>query len=100
VADRWTALAPLPAPRGGHAGAVIGGRLHVLGGEAFGDQPAVFGEHWSYDPATDRWREEAPMPEPRHGLGAVAVDGRMHVIGGAREVGGRGTSERHDIFAG
>lgn len=97
--DRWTELAPLPAPRGGHAAAVIGGRIHVLGGEAFGDSPTVFREQWSYDPETDRWRDEPPMPEGRHGLGAVALDGRLHVIGGASEPGGRGTSPRHDIFA-
>lgn len=96
--DRWATLAPLPAPRGGHAAAVLGGRLHVLGGEAFGDRPAVFREHWSYDPAADRWQAEPPMPEGRHGLGAVALDGRMHVLGGAGAPGGRETSARHDIF--
>ncbi|MFN7176726.1 MAG: Kelch repeat-containing protein [Thermaurantiacus sp.] len=99
AADRWVALAPLPAPRGGHAAAVVGGRIHVLGGEAFGDSPTVFREHWSYDPEADRWREEAPMPEGRHGLGAVALAGRLHVIAGASQPGGRGTSPRHDIFA-
>ena len=98
-ADRWTALAPLPAPRGGHAAAVVGGRIHVLGGEAFGDSPTVFREHWSYDAEADRWREELPMPEGRHGLGVVALEGRLHVIGGASQPGGRGTSARHDIYA-
>ncbi len=97
--DRWEARAPLPAPRGGHAAAVLGGRLHVLGGEAFGDAPTVFREHWSYDPAADRWQEEPPMPEARHGLGAVALGGRVHVVGGASAPGGRGTSARHDIFS-
>ncbi len=96
--DRWTALAPLPAPRGGHAAAVLGGRLYVLGGEAFGPAPSVFADHWSYDPQTDRWRAEPPMPEGRHGLGAVALAGRLHAIGGARAPGGEGTSARHDIF--
>jgi hypothetical protein len=79
--------------------AVLGGRIHVLGGEAFGDSPTVFREHWSYDAEADRWREEAPMPEGRHGLGMVALEGRLHVIGGANQPGGRGTSPRHDIFA-
>jgi N-acetylneuraminic acid mutarotase len=33
VANRWMSLPPMPIPRHGHAGAVVGNRLHVVSGD-------------------------------------------------------------------
>lgn len=96
--DRWVTLAPMPEPRGGHAAAVLGGRLFCFGGESFGPQGRAHDEVFAYDPAADRWETAAPMPKPLHGLGAVAADGAIHLLGGASEVGGRATQASHLIF--
>jgi hypothetical protein len=97
--DRWVTLAPMPEPRGGHAAAVLGGRLFCFGGESFGPQGRAHSEVFAYDPALDRWNlTEQPMLVPLHGLGAVAAEGAIHLLGGASEVGGRATQATHLIF--
>jgi N-acetylneuraminic acid mutarotase len=96
----WIALAPMPQPRGGHAAAVLGGRLWCFGGESFGPQGRAHDEVFAYDPAADRWEQAATMPMPLHGLGAVTMEGRVHLLGGARKVGGNDTQPAHLIFGG
>jgi N-acetylneuraminic acid mutarotase len=98
--DQWVAHAPLPAPRGGHAAAVLGGGIHVFGGEAFSPTPVAFRDHLRWDPRTDRWTQQLPMPGPRHGLGAVAAPGgqAIHLFGGAAEAGASGTLRTHLLF--
>jgi N-acetylneuraminic acid mutarotase len=96
----WITLAPMPQPRGGHAAAVLGGRLYCFGGESFGADGRAHDEAFAYDPVTDRWAEAPKMPMPLHGLGAVTMDGRIHLLGGARKVGGNETQPAHLIFRG
>lgn len=96
----WVALAPMPQPRGGHAAAVLGGRLYCFGGESFGPEGRAHDEVFAYDAAADRWEQAAKMPMPLHGLGAVAADGAIHLLGGARKVGGNDTQPAHLIFRG
>ncbi|MGQ5700434.1 Kelch repeat-containing protein [Sandaracinobacteroides sp. A072] len=98
LTGRWQTLAPMPAARGGHAAAVLGGRLWCFGGESFGKDGRAHHEVFAYDPAADRWTREADLPQPVHGLGAVALNGAVHLLGGAAEVGGRATRRAHDIF--
>lgn len=96
--ERWETLAPMPQARGGHAAAVLGGKLWCFGGESFGEQGRAHDESFVYDPATDRWEAGPKMPSPLHGLGAVAAQGAIHLLGGAAEVGGRNTRPAHYIF--
>ncbi len=98
--ERWVTLAPMPEPRGGHAAAVLGGRLYCFGGESFGPEGRAHDEVFAYDPAADRWEQAAAMPLPLHGLGAVAADGAIHLLGGARKVGGNDTQPAHLVFRG
>jgi N-acetylneuraminic acid mutarotase len=82
--DRWRRAAPLPAPRSGVAGALLGGRALVLGGEnPSGTQADTF----AYDEPADRWSALAPIPTARHGLAAVAAGDRLHTIGGGPRPG-------------
>ena len=46
----WRRGAPLPAPRGGHAAAVLAGKVHVFGG---GNSSSTIADHSVYDPAAD-----------------------------------------------
>jgi N-acetylneuraminic acid mutarotase len=80
---------PIPTPRGGVAGAVLGGRLFVFGGEGNDDDPAgVFPDIESYDPVTDEWEAHPPMDVPRHGMGAAELEGRIYLPAGADRQGG------------
>lgn len=75
----WSTAAPLPAPRGGHAAVVLGGKIHVLGG---GNQLSTIADHSVYDPATDTWTERAPLPRAKGSPAAVVFKGRIYAIGG------------------
>lgn len=80
----WTELAPMPTARGGHAAAVLGRSIVVVGGE--GNPLAttgVFGETEVFEVDVGRWFSGPAMPTPRHGTGAATVDGLVVVPGGA-----------------
>jgi len=76
--NAWVQRASLLTPRGALAVAVVGDRLHALGGDADG----VTGAHEVYDPRADRWAHAATMPTARDHLAAVAVGGRVWALGG------------------
>ncbi len=75
----WSSAAPLPAPRGGHAAAVLAGRIHVVGG---GNSRSTLADHSVFDPSTDRWSELAPLPHAEGSPAAVVLDGKLYAIGG------------------
>jgi len=77
--DEWSSIAPLPAPRGGHAAVVLDDRIHVLGG---GNSTTTLAAHTVYDPATDRWSEAAPLPRSEGSPAATVLDGSIVAIGG------------------
>src|SRR5690348_425491 len=74
-AGSWTLKTPLPAIRAEVSAAVVGDKLHAVGGATKG----VAGPyHDEYDPATDRWRPRAPMPEGRDHLGVTVLNGKIY----------------------
>jgi N-acetylneuraminic acid mutarotase len=96
--ERWVTLAPMPEARGGHAAAVLGGRLFAFGGESFGPQGRAHDEVFAYGAKADRWERAGTMPLSLHGLGAVAAGPAIHLLGGAEAVGGRATTPSHLLF--
>lgn len=78
ASDSWQTLAPMPTARGGLASAVIGGRIHVVGGEDLAAR-TTFAEHEVYDPSVDGWTAALPLPTARHGLTAQPI---QHVDAG------------------
>jgi N-acetylneuraminic acid mutarotase len=91
--------APITTPRGGIAGAVLGEKLFVFGGEGNDDeQSGVFAEIESYDPATDTWEAYPPMDVPRHGMGAAEVGGRIYLPAGANRQGGAAVDDVSVFF--
>ncbi len=84
--DAWTTVAPAPTARNSAAGAVLDGKLHVIGGRTVngGNTPV----HEVYDQTEDRWETAAPLPRPQAGprgsggLAAAAMNGRIFVFGG------------------
>jgi N-acetylneuraminic acid mutarotase len=94
-ADSWRQLAPLSSPRGSVGVAVVGGKIHAIGGR--GLDKVTVATHEVYDPSTGQWSQAAPLPTARDHMGVIAVDGKIHVIGGRTE----GTSDNtrlHDVY--
>lgn len=77
---QWREAAPCLTARNSAAGAVIDGRLHIVGGRSVaGGNTAA---HEVYDPAEDRWRAAAPMPQAQGGLAAAEAGGKLYAFGG------------------
>jgi N-acetylneuraminic acid mutarotase len=93
---RWGQAAPLPRPRGGHAVAVLDGRIHVIGG---GNSESTLADHSLYDPATDRWSSLAPLPRSMGSPAAVVHEGSLYSIGGRSGLEDFGDVWRYDSAA-
>ena len=77
--NTWTAVAPLPVPRGAMAVAALNGRIFAAGGLVNG---AAVTDFTVYDPATDVWQTLPAMPTPRDHAVGVALNGKFYVTGG------------------
>ena len=82
--NSWATRAPLNVARGALATAVLGDRIHAVGG-GDGDATAV---HEAYDPGADRWTRLAPLPVARDHLAAVGFQGRVWALGGRSSFAG------------
>lgn len=77
---QWQTAAPCLTARHHAGGAILDGRLHIVGGRSMeGGNTAA---HEVYDPAEDRWRNAAPMPQAQGGLAAAELGGRLYAFGG------------------
>jgi N-acetylneuraminic acid mutarotase len=76
---QWTEAAALPAPRGGHAAAVVNGRIHIIGG---GNSVSTIDDHHVYDPKANIWSARAKLPRSMGSPAAVVAGGRLVSIGG------------------
>jgi len=92
VAKTYATKTPIPTPRGGAAGTVIGGRLFLFGGEGADNPFGVFSEIEAYDAAHDSWQAFPHMTMPRHGFGAATIDDRVYLPGGGTRQGGSATN--------
>jgi N-acetylneuraminic acid mutarotase len=79
LAKAWSEGPPLPTPRGGHAAAVLNGRVHVFGG---GNSVSTIDDHSIYDPNTRTWTGGAPFPRRIGSPAAAVVNGKLYSIGG------------------
>ena len=94
----WAQKASIDPARGGVAGAMLGGRLLIFGGEGNGDaQSGVFPQIDAYDPVSDTWELIGTMDVPRHGYGAAVIDDKVYLLGGATRQGG-GAANKSSVF--
>lgn len=92
--NTWSSVFGVPTARSGVGVAVLNGRMHVLGGEAYlNDLVGTFRTHEAYNPKTNSWERLPPMPTPRHGLAAVEIGGKIYAVSGANVAGGGGPHE-------
>ncbi len=84
---RYTAGPLLPGKRGGGGLALIGRKLHFIGGIKEDRETDAF-EHWvldldEYEAGTAEWHDTgAPIPEPRNQFSTVVYEGKIYIIGG------------------
>ena len=82
--NQWSALCEMPDSRYGCGGAVVGGKVYVVGGrDRNGDSTnSVF----MYDPSVDSWSSSIPsMQSKRSYLGVAVLNDRLYAIGGFNE---------------
>ena len=84
----WTTAAANPLRRGEAAGAMVNGKLYVIGGYDGTVEPGTR-NHWiavprgdAYDPATNRWTRIADMPDPVSHTTPVVVGNVIWFVGG------------------
>lgn len=91
--DSWSALAPMPTPRGAGVAALVGGRIYVIGGASVHPGAQLVGltptgPHRSldtnevYDVAKNTWQTRSPMPTARNHMAVGVVNGKIYVLGG------------------
>ena len=95
VADRWESKSPLPIARDHLAVAVMGGKIHALGGRFESSYARNLSLHDVYNPRTDQWSSAAPLRTPRSGMAAAVLQGIIHLFGGE---GLEGTSSDHEVY--
>ena len=92
--NTWSSVVGMPTPRSGIGVAVLNGRMHVLGGEAYlNDLVGTYRTHEAFDPKTNGWQRLPPMPTPRHGLAVGEIAGKMYAVSGSNVAGGGGPHE-------
>jgi N-acetylneuraminic acid mutarotase len=77
--DSWTTRARAPSVRYQSAGAVVNGRLYVVGGGTGTEYQDLLDV---YDPRTDSWQTLVGMPTARGFLAAASLGGKVYALGG------------------
>lgn len=90
----------MPTPRGGVAGATIGKKVYIFGGEGnpIEGSEGVFDNVEVYDAEHDTWQQLEPMRLPRHGGAAASIGDRVYLPGGGIREGGSPV-DVNDVFA-
>lgn len=94
-AGTWTALAAMPAPRGGVGAAFADGRVVVAGGE---EPTGVDSSVFAYDIKSNSWSSLPDLPTGRHGIAVTAVGKTVYAIGGATEPSHTGSTGAAQSF--
>ena len=79
--DRWAREPDMPGEARAAAGAALGGKLVVVGGQT---RRGTSGTVYVFDPRARRWSKRAPLPQPRYNAAAAALGGKLYVAGGVK----------------
>jgi N-acetylneuraminic acid mutarotase len=90
----WSALPPMPTPRGALAAVAVGSKIYLSGGAKIPEGTALpgglvcggpiemTGALEAFDVETNSWTTLKPMSLPRNHHDLAAVDGKIYVMGG------------------
>jgi len=76
----------MPTPRSEVAGAIVDGKVYVIGGFVMRDNVAIPGKSdivEVYDIKNKTWSAAASLPQKMDHVGAAEYDGKLYVIGGS-----------------
>ena len=76
----WTIGSSMPSARTEVAGAVLDGKIYVIGGFEEGGKATNIVE--VYDPQADRWNRISPLPIPLEHTAVSKYNGKLYVVGG------------------
>ena len=82
VSNTWSTLAPMSTKRFGAAGAVLGGKLYVIGMNNV-DPGERQGIVEAYNPSTNTWTTKEPLPGAGRGdlaAGRITHNGQGHIL--------------------
>jgi N-acetylneuraminic acid mutarotase len=94
VAQSWSALPPMPTPRGALAAVAVDKKIYVVGGARIppgtdppdgltaGGPVELLGTVEVFDTEDNTWSKVKPMTLPRNHHDVAALDGKLYVIGG------------------
>ena len=82
----WSALPPLPNPRGGLTAGIFNGKLYAAGGATLSPM-RTFGDVHVFDLTSRTWSKGPSLPTPRQGLASAFAAGRWWVMGGGAGAG-------------
>ena len=90
--NTWSTKAPMPTARDttGTNGAVVDGKMYVIGGNAKskgGGLGFCTDANEAFDPVRDTWTTRAAMPTARCHIAAVALNGLIYAVGGTNTGG-------------
>ena len=89
----------IPAPREGHAAALVDDIMYVFGGR--GVNGANIGQLAAFRISSKRWfmfQNMGPEPSPRSGHGMVTVGTKVYVLGGVCEEDTKGGKESNVMY--
>lgn len=103
AAAAWRTLAAAPSPHGESTAAVVGRRIHIVGGRAptgaanlaYGDH-ADTDHHLVYDVDSNVWSKAAPALSKRNSAAGGVIAGMWHVAGGRHVADG--PSDAHEVY--
>lgn len=80
----WEVMPDMPTRRAGLAAAVLGGMIHVVGGQIHqgDDNAAYLASMERFDPKVGEWELLPSMRSPRACAAAVQLHGKLYVMGG------------------
>jgi len=92
---RWETRGDLVEGHWSHSGAVIGGKIYVVGGWN-GGVGGYYDYNNEYDPVTDIWQSRTPMPTARQVTAVGVIAGKLYVVGGQNDSGSLDVNEEYD----
>ena len=94
LTSTWTLGASLDTAREGAGGAVVDGKLYILGGN--NGVNIFYAITLIYNPATNTWSKGAVMPTPRASFATAVANSKIYTFGGTSKQGLTPVVEEYD----
>jgi N-acetylneuraminic acid mutarotase len=86
-ANNWTQKQNMPTARSKAAGAAVGGKLYIIGGETSTSGSST-NKVEEYNPGNNGWSTKTTLPYTAHSVAAAAYNGKIYTFGGRNGTNG------------